>query len=201
MTEICRGTLDYIRNDYGGPKFESEWQILFQVTRGLTYLHKLGIIHGNIKPSNILIFVPPSQDDAKSSKPQIQLADFGIYKVLAADEDSNDQNEATGWLAPEIYESNRFDSKMDIFPLGCIFAYTLSGGKHPFGEKEDERAVRIRNKEPMSMVETDLKEPYSKEGVAFELIKSMLATDPPKRPAAGNVLYRSFFIVFLVYNH
>jgi len=60
VTEFCRGTLmNYIHNSYEFPKFEGEWQILFQVTKGLAHLYKLGTNHGNIKPSNILIFDPP----------------------------------------------------------------------------------------------------------------------------------------------
>ena len=150
-TELCRGTLcDYVEDKDYWPKFEGEWQILLQVTKGLAHLHKLGIIHGNIKPSNILIFDPPSQNDSsQSSKPQIKLADFGIYKTLTVDDFNA---EMRGWLVPEIYQSDRFDSKIDIFPLGCIFVFTLSSGKHPFGENGDQRTIRIRSKEPMLMV-------------------------------------------------
>jgi len=87
-TELCRGTLfDYVTNKYKRPKFEGEWEILFQVTKGLAYVHELGIVHRDIKPSNILIFVPPvlevvATDEAvESIKPQIKLADFSISKA------------------------------------------------------------------------------------------------------------------------
>jgi len=87
---------------------------------------------------------------------------------------------------------------MDIFPLGCIFAFTLSGGRHPFGENGDERTIRIRSKEPMLMVEADLKWPYAKNGIASNLINSMVAMNPSKRPSAKVVLNSAFFAVFLV---
>jgi len=55
-------------------------------------------------------------------------------------------------MAPEVYESNRFDFKIDIWALGCIFGYTLTNGnKHPFGDNSNERIVRIIRKEPMVM--------------------------------------------------
>lgn len=64
---------------------------------------------------------------------------------------------------------------MDIFALGLVFGYTLSGGKHPFGNDSDEWVMRIKNKAPMKMVRNHLREPYSSEGdEAYDLIKSML---------------------------
>lgn len=63
-------------------------------------------------------------------------------------------------MAPEVYESKRFNSKVDVFPLGCIFSYTLTGGKHPFGEDSNQRINRITRKQPMILIQVDLKESY-----------------------------------------
>ena len=65
------------------------------------------------------------------AEPLMKLADFGISKTLKTGTDDytnsivTDPSETMGWMAPEGYESKRLDSKADIFPLGCIFAYTL----------------------------------------------------------------------------
>ena len=56
-------------------------------------------------------------------------------------------------MAPEVYESNRFDFKVDVWALGLIFGYTLSGGKHPFGDDLITRIDRIKKKEPMVLTE------------------------------------------------
>jgi len=103
-----------------------------------------------------------------------------------------------GWMAPEVFQLDRPDSKVDIFPLGCIFAYTLSGGKHPFGDDPDKISVLIKQRNPMLLVEEDLREPYSGDGVAFKLIESMLQMDPSKRPTVGNVLDSNFFRIYLM---
>ena len=58
--ELCSGTLeDYVKGKFNtGPKFKSEREVLHQVSKGLAHLHQLTIVHRDIKPTNILIFVP-----------------------------------------------------------------------------------------------------------------------------------------------
>lgn len=103
-----------------------------------------------------------------------------------------------GWMAPETYHSKRLDFKVDMFALGCLFAFTLSHGKHPFGDDLDERLFRMRKGYPMILTFRDLKAPYSNDLVAFQLIQSMLAIDPAERPTAKDVLDHDFFVCFRV---
>ena len=164
------------------------------MTQGLAHLHSLEIVHRDIKPSNILISV---LDGSNSTKPQIKLADFGISKVLKPDREDytntsvTNPNGTRGWIAPELYESDRFDLKVDVWALGCIFAYTLNEGKHPFGEDISMRIDRIKKKEAMLFVQQDLTIPDSEE--AFKLIQDMLATEPIIRPTAKDVLMNNIF--------
>jgi len=134
------------------------------------------------------------------AEPQMKLADFGLSRVLnfnAKDFTNTSVSNpmgTRGWMAPEVYHLNRFNFKVDIFPLGCIFGYTLSGGKHPFGDDPDLRIGRIRQKKAMIMVENDLKcEADSVE--AFKLIKAMLQMEPVNRPTADDVLKTPYFLV------
>ena len=113
----------------------------------------------------------------------MKLADFGLSKILQSEQfDLSTKNKTNpggtrGWIAPELYEG-RYDYKVDIFPLGCLFGYTLSNGKHPFGE-DVERSFRIMKKrEPKFLAKNNMKEPYSKDDVAFNLIKSMIKMEP-----------------------
>jgi len=195
---LCGGTLeDYIVTErYEGPKFKNEKEILLQVTKGLVHLHSLRIVHRNIKPTDILIFVPDG-----FVEPQIKLADFGISQVLRSDREDFTNLSVTnpkgtrGWMAPELYIFMRIDFKVDVWALGLIFAYTLTGGKHPFGEDFMMRINRIMKKEPMLLVQRDIRKPYSENHIAFELIESMLMMDPENRPTVMDVLTSSFFIL------
>ena len=205
-TELCSGTLEeYLNGKYVGPRFLNELEILHQVVQGLAHLHRLGIVHRDIKPTNILIFIPSEGSD-ETNKPLVKLADFGISKILKIGKNDftntsvTNPNGTRGWMAPEVYESNRFDFKVDIWALGCIFGYTLSEGKnHPFGE-ENKRNSRILQKEDMELTPRDLKKPYSDDRVGFELIKSMLEREPTVRPEITKVLNSSFFKIDQVRN-
>ena len=53
-------------------------------------------------------------------------------------------------MAPEVYKLKRFDFRVDIWSLGCVFGYTLSRGKHPFGDDDITRRItRIKDNDPM----------------------------------------------------
>lgn len=183
-----------------------EKTILMEVTKGLEYLHESQpiIVHRDINPNNILIFVPPN----KIQQPRMKLADFGISRILL---DSDTYSNGTfmytsltnpsgtgGYMAPEIFKKKPCDFKVDIFALGCVFGCTLSiGGKHPFGSDKSEQVVRIK-KEPkdepyMLLTLEELKESYTHDNSVFELIKSMVDDDPVKRPTTKELLDHSFF--------
>ncbi len=203
-TELCAGTLsDLIEGKYQGPQFENEKEILRQVTEGLAYLHSLDIVHRDLKPGNILIFVPESGNNAAINyKPKMKLADFGLCKMLNQNEQIKDfsntsttnPNGTKGWMAPELYHFRKYGFKVDIFPLGCIFSYTLTGGKHPFGKDSDKRSSLIKEGKPMELVQGDLKEPHLNDGgIAITLIKRLLEFNPNDRPTAQEILDGEFF--------
>lgn len=199
VTELCSGTLeDYFNKKYRGPRFVSDWEILRQITKGLKHLHELEIVHRDIKPTNILI-----RNDG--AKPVVKLADLSVSKVLKKDRKDFTNTNVTnpsgtrGWMAPEVYQFNRFDFKVDIWALGCTFGYTLTkGNKHPFGEDPDNRVILIKDKKQMLVVKADLKNPYSKDEMTIKLIQSMLTVDPSRRPTIRRIKKSAFFLFDLV---
>lgn len=197
VTELCNGTLeDLIIGQYKDQEHELDRRdVLYQVTRGLAHLHKLKIVHRDIKPTNILF------KSNEGSPPQMKLADFGLSRILKAGKidytntDADNPSGTRGWMAPELDESGRYDTKVDIFPLGCVFAYTLTGGKHPFGDEVLSRSLRIRNKEGMLLTPDHFTNKNSDLdfSAAFYLIRSMVEMNPAKRPTAEQVLHHNFF--------
>ena len=96
-------------------------------------------------------------------------------------------------MPPELFIKELFDFKVDVWALGCIFAYTLSGGKHPFAD-DNKRVIRIMNKKPMVLGQKDFKKPYSNDPSIFLLIKSMVSVEPVNRPEITDVLKSVFLL-------
>ncbi len=198
-SELCEGTLqDWLerrlyQEPSEGPPIGNERDILLQVTQALGFLHDNRIIHRDIKPINIFI----SKPCGRTVPPRVKLADFNFsYRLHPSKTDfphsTINPTGTRGWMAPELYDSDaECDSKVDIFALGCVFGYTLTiEMKHPFGDDEDERQVRIKEREATSIKKDDLLRSYS---WAFPLVQSMLEMEPTNRPTALQVLDHPLF--------
>ena len=83
--------------------------ILLQLCKGLSFLHKKDIIHQDIKPSNILL----TNDDV------LKLIDFDVARTYKYDQKYNTQYFGTkGYAAPEQYGWGQTDNRSDIYALG-----------------------------------------------------------------------------------
>lgn len=108
-------------------------RILCDLLSALEHAHSKKIIHRDIKPENIMI----SQDG------QIKLADFGIAKIL--DEKSLTlTGQLVGspyYLSPEQASGKPIDDRSDIFSLGILFYYMLTG-KLPFYDTDPSALIK-----------------------------------------------------------
>lgn len=182
--ELCAGSLDnLIHGSYKGPSPGDMIQVLHQTVLGLEYLHSKNIIHGNLKPQNILI----SLSETERILPKVKLADFRIKTHQAG------EMTLGCWGPPEAYdqgETGELDCSADVFSLGCIFAYALTKGSHPFGEEDDQYANIISGQIDWAS-ENNLSIPNLK-----GLIKIMIAREPVKRPTLKTILqHRSFKVL------
>ena len=184
------GTLqDLVKGKYQWSIIGDEKEVLLQVTEGLAHLHEKGIIHRDIQPTNIVI-------DNKTKT--VKLAYFGICSTLIEDHQhrSSDPIGTLGWIPPELFDSDSYDFKVDIFTLGCIFPYTLTvEAKHPFGKYPIEQSDRIRKKDgQMSLDQADFKSPFLNDADRIiKLIQSMCKMRPGDRPEAKRILKNDFF--------
>ncbi|MFT5354867.1 MAG: serine/threonine protein kinase [Polyangiales bacterium] len=109
----------------GGPIILDEAiAIVDQAARGLEAIHSAGLVHGDIKPSNILI--GPAH--------QVRLADFGLVRTSATWADGASMGGTPGYYAPErVTETIREATahSIDIYSLG-ILTYELLTGELPY---------------------------------------------------------------------
>lgn len=91
--------------------------ILYQLLKGLHYLHSANILHRDLKPSNLLL----------STQCEVKICDFGLARHLSQshkEENVLTEGVATRWYrAPEVLlGANNYNEKADIWSVGCIFA-------------------------------------------------------------------------------
>ena len=147
-------------------------QILYQLLRGLNYMHKKNIAHRDIKPENILMY---SKD---KSNLDLKITDFGFAKCY--DPNEGGLTETLGsplYMAPEIIKKLQYDCSVDIWALG-VLTYIMLSGKPPFkGKSKDEVFVEITTKN--ISYSGDLWKHITKDAKNF--IRKMLIRDPKQR--------------------
>ncbi len=125
--------------------------VLRQICDGLGEAHKLGLLHRDIKPQNVMLSLDPSVGD------WAVVFDFGLAKSVNPEAGAY-QTAETVWagtpmyMAPERYrEPAGVDPRSDIYSLGCI-AYFLISGRPPYIECDPESLFAlVLSEEPISM--------------------------------------------------
>uniref|UniRef100_A0A6N2KP39 mitogen-activated protein kinase n=2 Tax=Salix viminalis TaxID=40686 RepID=A0A6N2KP39_SALVM len=193
---------------------------LYQLLRGLKYIHTANVFHRDLKPKNIL-----ANADCK-----LKICDFGLARVAFNDTPTAifwTDYVATRWYrAPELCGS--FFSKVitsvlfsvhpaiDIWSIGCIFAELLTGkplfpGKNVvhqldlmtelLGTPTPEAIARVRNEKARRYLSSMRKKkpiPLSQkfpnaDPLALRLLERMLAFEPKDRPTAEEALADPYF--------
>jgi tetratricopeptide (TPR) repeat protein len=112
--------------------------IVRRLCEPLAYLHGEGVVHGDIKPSNVLLQAPPASGDALSAAWPV-LIDFGLLTTFGEQpgRDSVDGEHrvagSVAYMAPEQIAGEPIDARADLYALGCLL-YELSTGRPPFDD-------------------------------------------------------------------
>ena len=115
-------------------------EIIIQSEEALAAAQNLNLIHRDLKPSNLMVCWLPS------GKFQVKIVDFGLAKFSSSPSlQTIDHGDAVFgsifFMAPEQFERAPLDQRTDMYALGCLFYYALTG-KHPFdGESAAEVMV------------------------------------------------------------
>ncbi len=137
VVEYVRGqTLKQWMADHPQPTLNQVRGTVDQIARGLRAMHRLEMIHQDLKPDNILI------DESNTLK----IIDFGSTKIagLAEIQSVVEHNRIVGtanYTAPEYFKGGTGSNRSDIYSLGVI-AYEMLTGRLPYGEVSPERAAK-----------------------------------------------------------
>ncbi|XP_073139920.1 serine/threonine-protein kinase/endoribonuclease IRE1a-like isoform X2 [Henckelia pumila] len=163
--------------------YPSPWvlKLMKDIVCGLAHLHELGIIHRDLKPQNVLV--------VKGRSISAKISDMGISKRLDGDLTSLTKNAtgsgSSGWQAPEQLRHERQTRAIDLFSLGCILFFCITGGKHPFGENLERDINIVNNRKDLFLID-NIPE-------AIDLISRLLDPRPDLRPTAVEVLRHPMF--------
>src|SRR6266567_138121 len=180
---------DYIRYTSRAGQFPSAVDMvhLFTAIGGaIDYAHQHGVIHADIKPSNILL---DKQYLLRNLMGEPKLTDFGIAKMLATSTAKfNSQLSTSLYIAPEqaLYHPSG-NELSDIYSLGVIL-YEICTGKLPF---EDESTADIMMDLSSSMPPSPASINANISQAASDVILRSLAKDPAERFTSASVMMRA----------
>ena len=187
VMELLEGlSLERLVQEFGAVDPGRTVYLLRQVCHSLGEAHARGLVHRDVKPANIMVCRLGPDDDF------VKVLDFGLVKHTAAGQTVtmvSMEGTAVGtpsYMAPEIALGHPdVDGRADIYSLGCVAYYMLTG-QHVFsGDTPVATALaHVQNAPIPPGLRSEFKIPPALDA----LIMECLAKDPAARPASAAVL-------------
>lgn len=175
MELVPGGSMRTVLRDRGPLTPAEAATVMAAVADGLAHAHRLGVVHRDLKPDNILVGAP----DALHREPRVRLTDFGISRVVDAP-----QLTTTGallgtpnYLSPEVISGARPSPNSDVYAFGMVL-YELLTGRPPYAGHTPKSVFRRH-------VETRPRRNPGIPDVLWRLIGSCVDSNPRRRPEAA----------------
>ncbi|KAG8794968.1 putative protein serine/threonine kinase [Ceratobasidium sp. 428] len=171
------------------PSPSKRFQLLKGVIRGLNHVHKLLVVHGDLKASNVLV------DNAGDVS---KVCDFGSARINCACYCSvENQSGTVPWDSPELFEDDGRTSMSDIWAFGCLALEYSCGlpmqnhqaqfGEPPYDANHIIASKKMMYNEPPATMESfELGDPISK--AVWDMMQKCWEFEPRNRPTAKEVL-------------
>lgn len=173
---LLEGETMAARLERGLPSLELALAQAVRLTRAVAALHRLEVVHRDIKPDNVML----------TADGGLKLIDLGVARLPRVEDFHGDEIPGTpGFMAPEQFEGRAGDALSDQFALG-VTLYRWFTGKWPFGEQEAFQRPRFGKPAPPSKHRPEIPswlddaivtaiqpEPDARFGDAIELLRAL----------------------------
>jgi len=165
---------------------QEKLNIILQICSGLEYAHKMGVVHRDVKPANVMIL----------GTGKIKLMDFGIAHMASSDMTRTGMIIGTpDYMSPEQVMGKKIDNRSDIFSTGVIF-YEMMTGKKPFTSDSVTSILYKIAHEPLpSFEEIGVEIPIEIETIIHKAVEK----EPEKRYQAMNEMIKDLKAVIDLY--
>nr|XP_012229128.1 PREDICTED: LOW QUALITY PROTEIN: ribosomal protein S6 kinase alpha-5 [Linepithema humile] len=153
-------------------------RVMRQLASAVRYMHTRGVVHRDLKPENI-VFVHQGEDSP------VKIVDFGFARMKSNCEPLHTPCFTLPYAAPEVLARQEYDESCDMWSLGTILYFMLSG--IPLSP---EMAARIRAGE----INLDSNVWSHASNAAKLVMKSLLMVDPSKRLTANDLVYHPWLM-------
>ena len=187
--------------------------ILYELIKGLEYLHNNNVLHRDIKPQNILL----------NNKGELKIGDFGLSRIFQYNLKNKKYTNrvVTRWYrAPELLLGDiEYGPAIDIWSLGCVFWEILTGDVLFLEDNEKNVFFSICKKcgtpsetnwpgiskypryidfMPQKKFECELNKEYKKyskiDDITFDLFMKMICLNPKERITIADILKHPYFV-------
>jgi serine/threonine protein kinase len=186
--ELCEGNLTTAFTGLNRFDIVELHNYILQLTSAVNFLHDKNIQHRDIKPRNILW-------KNTNGKIALILSDFDLSKLSGEPSSHKSKCGTEGWSAPELWGQDTRSTAVDIFSLGCVFHFILTGG-HPFGAisdpKECQDNIMLPEYEP-TFAELHKHHSAHQASMVEDLIRRMICSNAEDRIQSQKIEEHPFF--------
>ena len=120
--------------------------IAIKLARGVAALHRVGVVHRDIKPVNVIL----------ESEGSLKLIDFGVVRVLGLEDSRPEDVPGTpAYMAPEMFDGEPGNEATDIYALG-VTIFRAFAGEYPYGNIDATSPPRRDRPTQLSVLRPDL---------------------------------------------
>ena len=148
-------------------------EVIRQAATGLQYIHEQGMVHRDVKPSNLIL-------TCENQQATVKILDLGLALLIDESEgritEIEERAMGTGfYMAPEQWESTSVDIRADIYGLGCTFYHLLAGRPPFYGSKYTQKYAH------QSVAPPELSAEELGDATLWPVLQKMLAKSPEER--------------------